>query len=169
MLVRFSIFIFISIILSSCYSFKGTSISPDLKSYYIEQTIIAPGQGAAITPGDMPEKFMEALRAKVRNQSSLIYNDATPDIEFKSTITQYQLQDESRNTDEDISSLRKLVASISVEYISSIDEEDNWKQTFTHSIFFDPSTDFQSSQESFIDEILEQISEQVFNKCFTNW
>lgn len=163
-----SVLLIFCFLLHGCYSFKGTSISPDLKSYYIEQTTIT-SKSNSITPADMPEKFMEALRAKIRNQSNLIYNDISPDIEFKSTITQYDLSDESQNIDQDISSVRKLVASINVEYISNKDEKDNWTQTFSHTIFFDPTTDFQSSEESFIDQIIEQITEQIFNKSFTNW
>jgi len=153
--------------LTSCYSFRGTSIPPDVKSYYVDQTVIDPR--ATLTPGDFPELFMEALRAKIRNQSRLIYNDATPDIEFLSTITQFEIADDVRGDGESLSTLNKITASVKVEYLSATDEEENWSQNFSHTINYDPSLDLQSSLPGFIEEILEQVTEQIFNKAFTNW
>ena len=161
------IFIVLISCLSSCYSFRGTSIPANVKSYYVDQTVIDPR--ATLTPGDLPELFMEALRAKIRNQSGLIYNDATPDIEFMSTITQFEIADDVRGDGESLSTLNKITATVKVEYLSAENEEENWNQNFSHTINYDPSIDLQSNLPSFIDEILEQITEQVFNKAFTNW
>ncbi len=153
--------------LSSCYSFRGTSIPSNVKSYFVEQTTI--DARALLTPGDLPERFMEALRAKVRDQASLSYNKVSPDIEFHTVITNYKTDEEVRSADNNTATLLKLQASVKVEYISNTNEDDNWTQTFSHTINFEPTIDFQTAEDGFIDEILEQITEQIFNKAFTNW
>jgi len=154
--------------LSSCYSFRGTSIPPDMKSYYVAQCTMEPSAKTAIAPGEMPVQFMEALRAKIRNQSRLIYNDVSPDIEFRSTITQFETN-ENVGGGNNVANLIKLTSSIKVEYINLNDEEDTWTQVFSHTINYEPTVNLQTAQDGFIEEILEQISEQAFNKAFTNW
>lgn len=169
MLIRIIILFSLTSMLASCYSFKGISIPPDVKSYYVDQTTIQSGERTQLTPGDMPERFMEALRGKLRNQSNLIPNDVSPDVEFISSITEFDIDDQARSPDNELATLYKLNASIRVEYISNTNEDDSWSQTFSHTINFDPSVDLQTAQDGFIDEILEQITEQVFNKSYTNW
>lgn len=165
MMTRALFFALATMLLSSCYSFKGTSIPAEVKTFYVDQT--SKGAGALLAPGDLPERFMEALRAKIRNQSRLSYSKVDPDISFESEITQFVLADEAASAN-NVSSLLKMQISIKVAYITA-DEDDNWTQTFSHTINYDPSVDLQSAQDGFIDQILEQITERIFNKAFTNW
>lgn len=169
MLSRITFFLVLTIVLGSCYSFKGTSIPPDVNSYYVDQTTIQSGERTQLTPGDLPQRFMEALRDKLRNQSNLVSNDVSPDVEFVSVITEFDIDDQARSPDNELATLYKLNASFRVEYISNKNEDDNWTQTFSHTVNFDPSVDLQTAQDGFIAEILEQVTEQIFNKSYTNW
>lgn len=152
-----------------CYSFRGTSIPQEMKSYYVAQCTIAANDKTVTTPGEMPEQFMEALRAKIRNQSRLVYNDVSPDVEFRSEITVFEIEDEAVSGENNTATLLKLRSSIKVEYVNLNDEEDTWTQVFSHTVNFEPTVDLQTAQPGFVDELLEQISEQAFNKAFANW
>lgn len=161
-----AVLFFLVVSLYSCYSFRGTNIASTIDTFYVEQTSILAGLGQ--TPGDLPELFMESLRAKVRNQSRLTYDDRNPDITFESEITSFVLGDEARAAG-NVSTLLKIAASIKVTYIDNQDEDNNWTSTFSHTVNYDPSINIQEAQDGFIEEILDQISEQAFNKAFTNW
>ena len=159
------IYLLIMAICSGCYSFRGTSIPSDVNTFYVDQAILR----ATNAPGDLPERLMEALREKVRNQSSLKYNDVSPDIEFGMEISSFVQANEVESAENNTAALLKLTISVRTDYTSNKNEEDNWTQTFSHTVNYDPSVDFQTAQDGLIAEAFEQITEQIFNKAFANW
>jgi len=161
----FSLLCFCFLVNSCNVSFRGTSIPADVNTFYVDQTILS----ALNAPGDLPETFMEALRQKIRDQSNLNYNSVNPDIEFKSDISVFAQGNEAESAENNRAALLKLTITVKVEYISNKNEADNWTNSFSHTVNFDPSVDFQTAQAGFIDEIFEQITEKIFNKSFTNW
>lgn len=159
------LYLTLAAICCSCYTFRGTSIPSDVNTFYVDQAILR----ATNAPGDLPERLMEALRAKIRNQSSLQYSDQSPDIEFGMEISSFVQANEVESAENNTAALLKLTISVRTEYISNRNEEDNWNQTFSHTVNYDPSVDFQTAQDGLIAEVFEQITEQIFNKAFANW
>ena len=107
---------------SSCYSFKGISISPVISSFYVDQF----QNGAANAPPDVGQKFSERLKDEVLQNSRLDYNEELPDIEFSGTISSYTVQSVApeRLSGDDGgaefgSSLNRLNISIQVDYINN--------------------------------------------------
>mgnify|MGYP000226584011 CR=1 FL=1 len=155
----------LSSILTSCkYSFKGISIPPEVDTFFVRQVKLTDFNA----PPDSPERFMDQFRATIRGQSSLRWNEVTPDIEFVCTINGFRISNEGTQQGDEVS-LNKLTISVNVDYINNKIEDDTWNKTFSFGIPFDPSQDLQQVQDDFIEDIFDQISENIFNEAFTNW
>ena len=150
-------------VLQSCYSFKGISIPPDVNSFYVEDF----GNSAKNSPVDVNQIFAEALREKIRNESRLRYNEQNPDIEFQGTIKEYSVR--SIPAQEDESALNRFEIKIQVQYVSNKNEDDSWDQLFSFYQDFESDVDLNSVQDELTETIFEQLTEDVFNKAFTNW
>ena len=156
--------LFISIVLSSCYSFKGISIPLDVKTFYLPPVQLTDYSA----PPDTPEKFMEQMRQKIRSQSKLKWNETDPHIEFECSIVGFRVSNEGNQAGNEVS-LNKLTISVKVNFFNNNTEEDDWTKTFSFGIPFDPSQDLQEVQDGYIDDIFEQITENIFNEAFTDW
>lgn len=148
----------------SCYNFKGISIPPDIKTYYVENfTLVDAG-----APIDININFTEALRRKIREESRLVNNNETPDLSFSGSISNYAIKYVAPEED-NTTSLNRLEISVKVSLDNTKDEEASWSKTYSDFEDFDSNADFQSLQDGLIDEIIEDIVERIFNDSFTNW
>ena len=70
--MKFRSFLFVLICsLSSCYSFKGTTISPDVKTFYVANF----RNNAPNAPAEIGQIFSDKLRDKVLRESRLSYSE----------------------------------------------------------------------------------------------
>lgn len=150
--------------LSSCYSFKGIAIPPEVQTYYIDNF----QNGAPQAPGDLNQRFAEALRAKIRNESRLTYNEQDADIVFAGSITGFRLSPEAPQAGNTVA-LNKLEISVSVEFTNQRVEGKNWTKQFSFFRTFPSDQDFISQQDQLISDIFKQLLENVFNEAFTGW
>lgn len=152
------------IVFSSCYSFKGIAIPPNVNTFFVENFNNAVPQA----PADINQRFSEALRAKIRNESRLTYNEQKPDIEFSGEISGFRLTPEAPQAGNTVA-LNKLEISVSVSFVNNTDETKNWKKTFSFFRTFESDKDFVSIQDNLISEIFRQLTENIFNDAFTGW
>lgn len=153
---------------SSCifYSFKGISIPPDVDTFYVEDFNVS--KRARNSPSDISQKFAEALRRKVTNESRLRYVENDPHINFSGEIIDYSVNSvapEEGNT----TALNRLEIRIKVNFTNTQREEEDWSNNFSFFQDYDSSSDLQSIEDGLIDDIFIQLTEDVFNKAFTNW
>ena len=155
------------VLLSGCYSFKGISIPPEANTFYVNDFKLR----ANNAPAQIDQLWSEALREKVRNESRLTYSEQSPDIEFEGAIISYRVEGTAPQEGNTVA-LNKLTIGISVTYSNNAGDggkDDEWTQNFSFFKDFDATLDLNSVEEAFIDEIFEQLTENVFNKAFTNW
>ncbi len=152
------------LLLSGCYSFKGISIPPDVNSYVVENFQNSTPQA----PGDINQRFSEALRSKIRNESRLVYNEQNPDLEFSGSITGFRLNPEAPQAGNTVA-LNKLEITVTVNFTNKKDEKKSWKKPFSFFRTFESDKDFISIQDQLISEIFKQLMENIFNEAFTGW
>jgi hypothetical protein len=147
-----------------CYSFRGISIPPEAKTFYIsELRSRVPG-----APADLGQQFSENLKQKFLNQSRLNFVDIDPDIEFSGEITRFAVTSVAPQPGE-TTAFNRLEIAVRMKYDYHLDEEENWENSF--SFFSDYSRDdnLLDVQDQLITIIFQQLSEDIFNKAFTNW
>lgn len=158
------IFIAISVLQQSCYSLSGVSISPDVKTYYVEQF----RSNADNAPPVLEQTLTEALKEKIRTESRLIFADTEPHVEFKGTIVDYRVTSEAPRPGE-FTAINRLTINVGIEYINNLEEKKGWKNNFSFFYDFPSNQDLSSIQDEAIRVISNQLMEDIFNKAFTDW
>ncbi len=160
----FAIFLAIVFYLNSCYSFRGISIDRNVTTYYVENF----KNNASNALPAMEQLFTESLKEKIRTDTRLIYNDETPDIEFRGTVVDFRISSEAPQPGE-LVAINRLTIVLGVEFINHQDDEKNWRSNFSHFFDFSSSTDFASVQDEAVEAIRLQLMEDIFNRAFTDW
>jgi hypothetical protein len=146
------------------YSLKGISIPPEVNTFYVEEF----DNQTPTAPPTLPQTFRQKLSDRIRDETRLKYDDVNPDIEFQGAISEFRVSAESPQQGQ-TNAFNRLNISFQVVYVSNLDEEDNWKQRFSHFADFETNQNLVDVQDDLIDEILDEIVERIFNKAFTNW
>lgn len=167
MTFRATLCIMICVTLVSCYTFKGTSISPDVTSFYIGNF----RNNASNAPAEIGQLFSDRLRDKVLRESRLAYSETDMSIEFDGAVTSYTVTSVAPSSDggQIGSSLNRLQISVNVDYINHIDEEDSFTHSFSFFQDFESSDNLADVQDTLIEDIFQQITEDIFNRAFSNW
>jgi hypothetical protein len=152
------------IFINSCYSFKGISIPPELSTFYIENF----DNNAANAPVEIDVQFSEAMRTKIRNESRLKLKDVDPDITFEGEIIRYDITTEAPQEGNTVA-LNKLEIAVQVRYINNRNEKDKYSRQFSFFRTFPGDQDLQSIQENLNKDIINQLTEKIFNETFTSW
>jgi len=165
-LVTLSGFFFCCLFLSCSISFKGTSIAPNLKTYYVEDFNLS--QAASIAPSNLDILFTTQLINKVRDESRLKYDDENPDIIFSGTITRFSVRP-AAPIEGNTTLLNRLDIGIKVDYEVVSDEDENWTKNYAEFEDFPSDQDLGSVQDELIDIIFDDMLEKLFNDAFANW
>ncbi len=147
-----------------CYSFKGISIAPEIKSFRIN-----PVEDLFYkAPASYPVEFSEALLNKIRKDSRLVLENQNPDLLFQCRITQFEVNSQAPQPGI-LSAINRCTITIEVEMSNKKDEKQNWKSSFTRFQDFDAKENFSNIQQQITSEINKLLVEDIFNRAFTNW
>ena len=158
--------IILSYILTSCgiYGFKGISIPAEINTYLVEDFNFTDVQCET----GIEQDFSEALRQKIRDESRLTKTENEPDITFEGTVSACKTN-YIAPTEGSTASLNRLEISIKVTYINNKEEDEGWSKPYSAFQDYDSNADFQSLKDDLTDQIIDDITERVFNDAFTNW
>lgn len=149
---------------SGCYSLKGISIAPEVATFYV-----APFTNAAPNaPANAALDFSELFKNKVRTETRLRFTDASPDVEFRGTLNGFRTTSEAPQPNE-LTAFNRLTVTYSVEYIDHSNEKNNWKNNFSFFANYANDQNLLDVQDALLAVINKQISEDIFNKAFSNW
>lgn len=158
--------------LTGCYSFRGIALPEGAEEVVIDLFV----DNSLNSPPTLALDVTEALRVKVRDEARMRIVEQNPDIEFKGTLVDFRVSAEAptagdRNTGEAFANLNRLTIVVAVEYINHLDENDKgWRSNFSSFFDFPGNQTLESVQAEAIEDVLDQITELIFNKAFTeNW
>ena len=166
MIVRISILFLLFLLYSGCYSFKGISIDPDVKTFYVQNFESI----ASNAPPTLALDFTERLKDKIRSESRLVLNNEQPDVEFTGRITTFVVVPVAPKPGE-VVSLNQLKINVSVKYINNKNEKKSWptERTKGHFAEFSNTADLLTVQDELIRQIATQIMDDIFNEAFNDW
>lgn len=147
------------------YGFSGGSIPEGMKTVsvlYFENI-------ASMVYPTLSQNFTEGLKERIRNQSRLSQVSTNADATFEGFITDYNISPIAVEAGVDRAAGNRLTITIKVTYNNKINPKDNFEgQTFTR--FKDFSGQIQSATEETLNkEIIQMLTEDVYNKAFANW
>jgi len=163
----FILIIFISILFNSCkinYSLSGASYSPDVLTF----NVLNFENKAPIVYPPLANMLTESLKDKIISQTKLKLSNNNPDLIFEGYITDYNITP-SAITGNNTVNLNRLSVSVYVKVLNTKNSSLSFDKTFSHYIDFDPSKDFISIENQLNKEIIEKITNDIFNVTFLNW
>lgn len=163
----FNIFIIALFILEGCtggYSFTGASIPPDAKTISIQNF---PNYASLVNP-QLSQVLTDGLRNAFSSQTSLNLVDYDGDLDIKGEITNYTMQP-TAITGNDQAAMNRLTITIKVVFVNTKDPNANFEQSFSRYREFSAQMNFSSIESSLVEEIVNELIDDVFNKAVVNW
>ncbi|MCS6903786.1 MAG: LptE family protein [Bacteroidia bacterium] len=145
------------------YSFTGASISPNVKTISIE---LFQNTAALVQPTLAPQ-FTEALRNRFITQTNLKMTVGQADLQFSGQITDYSIT--PLTIQRDRAAQNRLTISVWVKFINVVEPEKSWEQVFTNFADFSASRSLSEVEAALNAEIIEKITQDIFNKALANW
>jgi len=158
--------ILLSISLNSCgiYSFTGASIPTEAKTISVDYF----SNKAATVQPSLSQVFTERLKDMFLEQTNLSLSENESDLSFSGYISKYQIKPMAIKANETAGQNRLTIA-VKVTYNNSLDSENNFEHTFSRYRDYDSVQNISDIENTLIEEITNELSEDVFNKAFVNW
>lgn len=162
------LFILIGLVATACsisYKFNGASIDyTKVKTITIKDF---PNQAPLVYP-PLSQVFSEALKDIYIRQTRLQLVKSNGDLELEGEITGYDLTPMAVKEDA-FASQTKLTVTIRVRYYNRVTPEDDFEQTFSAYREFDSNQMLQTVQDELCKQIVEELTEQIYNATVANW
>ena len=162
----FALILFALICSNACkiYRFSDASIDPNLKTFTINPTNnIATFQNASAAAD-----FTEKLKEKFIRETRMVLTRQDGDIEYACTIIEYNIEPIALTNTQTLAQNR-LNISVKVECINHKDNKKSYTQNFRDGENFSAQTAFNSLESNLQNTIFDTITQQIFNKSFSNW
>jgi hypothetical protein len=150
--------------LNSCYSFKGASLDPNLKTLQVSNIRMETAGG----PANLSLEINEKLKEYFQRNTSLNITNKNPDLTIEGSIVGYELTPQAP-TGDDKAGLNRLTLRIQFRLTNRLDEDKNFEQEFSFYQDFPQSQTLSQVEKSLIPKLLDQIILDLFNKIAGDW
>jgi hypothetical protein len=156
------------LVLQACQiRLTGASIPGNLKTINVKFF----ENEAPLVVNNLSQLFTEALKDRIRSQTSLSIVRGEADATFEGMITGYSIAPVSLQSGTDnnqpTAGATRLTITVNVTYTSPEKKNDFTNVAFSR--FKDYRGDISSQEQSLIQDINKQLTEDIFNKAFANW
>ncbi len=155
---------FCIIAITSCYSFKGASLSQDLKTIQISNVRLETAGG----PTNLGLEVNEKLKEYFQRNTSLKLSNQNPDLLLEGTIVGYELSPQAPTSD-DKAGLNRITLRILFKLSNRLDEDKNFEQEFSFYQDFPQNQTLSQVEKALIPKMLDQIILDLFNKIAGDW
>lgn len=165
---KLALFIIISIFLNQAcsikYSLTGASIAPNVKTISVQYFVNRAPLGMA----NLEQYFTDELKDKFKSQTSLMVVNDAGHLNFEGEITNYDVKPMAITGDE-TASQNRLSITVHVKFTNEIEPEYNFDTKFTQFADYDSDLDLSAVEQEKVEEIVEKLIEDIFNKSVVNW
>ncbi|TDM00259.1 MAG: hypothetical protein C4K58_03275 [Flavobacteriaceae bacterium] len=151
----------------SCYSFTGSSLSPETKTIKIDYFDYT----AALYNATFSQEFTEALQDRFRQRTTLNLSNTTADIELTGEVSQYRIDfaTVTGNNNDFSASQNRLTIEVKVKYNNALEPEKNFYKTYTKSGEFEQGQAIVDVEKTLHAQISELLIEEIFNDIVAQW
>lgn len=172
--IFFSLFVAL-LSLMSCYSFTGSSLSPETQTFLIRPF---PNNAANNNP-NLSQDFTVALQNRFAQRTTLKGAVDKADIIIEGEITDYNITPttistgvESSQTGNVIQAAQnKLTITVKVHYENHVkgEESKSFDRTYSDEVTFNSDMDLMTIESSQVKVVNERIINKIFNDIVANW
>ncbi len=151
---------------SSCgvYSFTGASVPAGAKTMSIQYF---PNKADLVEP-TLSAVFTNALRDRFTSQTNLKMVEKNGDINLEGEIVSYKITPVAIQGDQ-TAALNRLTISVNVRYTSKQDPSKDFETTFSQYRDYSATDNFDSIKADLIKKIVDDLTDNIFNKALANW
>lgn len=146
------------------YTLSGASIPEEATTFSVE---FFPNQATFVNP-NLSQTFTEYLKEFTARQTRLEQVDRGGDMQFGGEITRYNIRPMAITQDATAAETRLTIA-INVRFTNGVYPDKDFENEFSGYADFPSDVSIQSVEDELINDIIRQISEDIFNKAFTDW
>lgn len=165
------IFLLVSCFLSSCYSFTGSSLSPETKTIKINDFI----NNTAYNP-NLAQQFSTDIQNRFHQRTTLKGTTENPDILIEGEITDYTISPTTissgvtgANNTTIQAAQNKLTISVRVHYENKVEPDKSFDRTYSDEAAFSSDLDINQIETTQVDIVTERIINKIFNDIVANW
>jgi hypothetical protein len=151
---------------ASCkYSFKDISPIPaDVKNFRVQPL----GNKATYINPQLAPQLAEKLKQKIINTTRLRQTNADEaNYDISGYISQYSVS--TINITGNESSKNRLNVTFHLIFKSNVDKTKDFEADVTRTQDFDATLSLSEAENGFNDQLLKNLTEEIFNKIFSNW
>lgn len=150
---------------SVSYKFNGASIDYNkTKTIQIADFPIR----ASYVWGPMAPMFNNQLKDIFASHTKLIQVKRNGDLKIEGEITQYNQRNKSVSA-EGHSAQTELSITVNVRFTNNKNHSEDFERQFTASSTYETTQNLASVQEQLVTEMIEDITDQIFNATVANW
>lgn len=151
-------------IFSGCYSFKDVSIPPEVKTArvnYIENK--APYVNPQLSP-----QLTDRLRQKINNQTRLTLTQGEDaHYEINAEIRNYAVS--TSGISEQQAASNRLTVTVHINFQNRLDPKANFEADVSRNFDFNANLSQQQAEAQLGEEMLKNLTDEIFNRIFSNW
>ena len=145
------------------YSLKDVSIPPDVKTVKVN---VFENRARYVNPLLAP-RLTDRLRQKIVNQTRLSQTNNEADYNVSGTITDYSVTTSGISNQQ--ASSNNLNVTVHLVFVNRLDNKANFEADVTRNFPFNASLTLQQAENQLADEIIGNLTDEIFNRIFSNW
>ncbi len=157
---------FISILPTGClhYTMKESSIPKEIKTIRIN---FIENRARYVNP-QLSQQLTERLRQKINNQTNRTLTQGdNADFDISGAITDYSFTTAAIANNQ--TATNRLNVTVHIKLVSRVDEKQSKEEDVTRSFDFNANTSIEQAQASLNEDIIKNLSDEIFNRLFSNW
>jgi hypothetical protein len=121
----------------------------------------------ATLPG-LTNRLTEELKDRFLKQTRLSLIQAEGDFAFEGQVVSY-IHGPVAITSDDLAAKERLTITIKVIFRNRYDDATSFDKTFSQYAEYETTTSFASAESGLVEEIIEKLTEDIFNASAANW
>lgn len=155
---------FLMVACSVQMTFRGSSVPENVNTASVQYF---ENRAPLINPL-LSQTFTEALKDRITSESRLVINDEVGDVDFSGEITGYDLRPMAIQANA-ISAETRMTITVRVRYRNFKNPQQNWESSFSAYADFESSQNITAIESELVSDIVDQITENIFNRAFSDW
>ncbi|MCA1744976.1 MAG: LPS assembly lipoprotein LptE [Bacteroidales bacterium] len=145
-------------------TFKGSSVPENVNTASVQYF---ENRAPLINPL-LSQTFTESLKDRITSESRLVIRDEVGDVDFSGEITGYDLRPMAIQANA-ISAETRMTITVRVRYRNFKSPQQNWESSFSAYADFESSQNITAIENELVRDIVDQITENIFNRAFSDW
>jgi hypothetical protein len=158
--------IFISLFFTRCYSFKDASVPASVKTYRLK---LIENRASNVNPQLAPQ-LTDKLRQKINSQFSRLRPTQGEDAHYDIAATIVDFRPVTSGVSGTQAATNRLIVTVKVDFINRLNEgTKSFEADVSRNFDFSAVVDFTTAQNQLLSTIVQNMSDEIFNRIFSNW